>query len=199
MHSFEVHSNESPCRKSGRLGLKQVWRSTASICSRHLCPAPIGRETGHSYCQSILILACILNPSDDLRDQPVLVVLSRTDTACGALFFICQERCAYRVLSDTFPCLFWECGPLWIFKVTGGIWNVNSIFMCADDPSTASLCVYVLLCLVHLFLRVLCHDLCHWNVHLFRRHVLHNQKHKYYALWSNLMKGCHMDRVLQPM
>ena len=25
MHSFEVHSNESACRKSGRLGLEQVW------------------------------------------------------------------------------------------------------------------------------------------------------------------------------
>ena len=24
MHSFEVHSNESACRKSGRLGLEQV-------------------------------------------------------------------------------------------------------------------------------------------------------------------------------
>ena len=24
MHSFEVHSNESMCRKSGRLGLEQV-------------------------------------------------------------------------------------------------------------------------------------------------------------------------------
>ena len=26
MHSFEVHSNESVCRKSGRLGLEQVQR-----------------------------------------------------------------------------------------------------------------------------------------------------------------------------
>ena len=26
MHSFEVHSNESACRKSGRLGLEQVSR-----------------------------------------------------------------------------------------------------------------------------------------------------------------------------
>ena len=25
MHSFEVHSNESACRKSGRLGLEQVY------------------------------------------------------------------------------------------------------------------------------------------------------------------------------
>ena len=38
------------------------------IRSRNLCPAPIGRETGHSSCQSIFILACFLNPSDDLRD-----------------------------------------------------------------------------------------------------------------------------------
>ena len=28
MHSFEVHSNESACRKSGRLGLEQVFRIT---------------------------------------------------------------------------------------------------------------------------------------------------------------------------
>ena len=27
MHSFEVHSNESACRKSGRLGLEQVIKS----------------------------------------------------------------------------------------------------------------------------------------------------------------------------
>ena len=29
MHSFEVHSNESACRKSGRLGLEQVSITTA--------------------------------------------------------------------------------------------------------------------------------------------------------------------------
>ena len=28
MHSFVVHSNESACRKSGRLGLEQVYRVT---------------------------------------------------------------------------------------------------------------------------------------------------------------------------
>ena len=28
MHSFEVHSNESACRKSGRLGLEQVTRAS---------------------------------------------------------------------------------------------------------------------------------------------------------------------------
>ena len=30
MHSFEVHSNESTCRKSGRLGLEQVIKSTCN-------------------------------------------------------------------------------------------------------------------------------------------------------------------------
>ena len=29
MHSFEVHSNESACRKSGRLGLDQVLTEIA--------------------------------------------------------------------------------------------------------------------------------------------------------------------------
>ena len=28
MHSFEVHSNESACRKSGRLGLEQIIKHT---------------------------------------------------------------------------------------------------------------------------------------------------------------------------
>ena len=30
MHSFEVHSNESACRNSGRLGLEQVIRQRQS-------------------------------------------------------------------------------------------------------------------------------------------------------------------------
>ena len=33
MHSFEVHSNESACRKSGRLGLEQVY-SAAQVRTR---------------------------------------------------------------------------------------------------------------------------------------------------------------------
>ena len=32
MHSFEVHSNESACTKSGRLGLEQVFTNV----SKHL-------------------------------------------------------------------------------------------------------------------------------------------------------------------
>ena len=31
MHSFEVHSNESACRKSGRLGLEQVISGVSSV------------------------------------------------------------------------------------------------------------------------------------------------------------------------
>ena len=31
MHSFEVHSNESECRKSGRLGLEQVIRTLPDL------------------------------------------------------------------------------------------------------------------------------------------------------------------------
>ena len=33
MHSFEVHSNESACRKSGRLGLEQVCISAMLLRS----------------------------------------------------------------------------------------------------------------------------------------------------------------------
>ena len=116
-----------------------VWISTASIFSRHLCSAPIGRETGHSSCQSIFILNCILNPSDDMGDQLAIVVISSTDRAGSAPLFICQGFCAYRVLSDPFTCIVWECGPIWIFKVTGDIWYINSIFMFAAAPYTSSL------------------------------------------------------------
>ena len=121
------------------LCLVSFWRSTASIFSRHLCPAPIVRETVHSSFQSRFILACVFNVSDDLRDQLVLVVLSRTYRAGGAPLFICQEFCAYWVLSDPFPCIVWDCIPLWIFKVMDYIWDINSIFMCADAPSTTYL------------------------------------------------------------
>ena len=38
MHSFGVHSNESACRKSGRLGLEQVIRKKRRISSR-ICVA----------------------------------------------------------------------------------------------------------------------------------------------------------------
>ena len=31
MHSFEVHSNESACRKSGRLGLEQVAKEVTRL------------------------------------------------------------------------------------------------------------------------------------------------------------------------
>ena len=34
MHSSEVHSNESACRKSGRLGLEQVHRGLVQINSK---------------------------------------------------------------------------------------------------------------------------------------------------------------------
>ena len=121
------------------LCLVSVWRITDSICSRYLCPAPIGRKMGHSSCQSRFIWTCFLNPSDDMRDQPVLVILYSTDISGGAPLFICQELCAYRVLSDPFTCIVWECSSLLIFKVTGDIWDVNSIFMCAAAPFTISL------------------------------------------------------------
>ena len=29
MHSFEVYSNESACRKSGNIGMDQVWKDLA--------------------------------------------------------------------------------------------------------------------------------------------------------------------------
>ena len=36
MHSFEVHSNESVCRKSGCLGLEQVMYSMIVLYMLHL-------------------------------------------------------------------------------------------------------------------------------------------------------------------
>ena len=36
MHGFEVHSNESACRKSGRLGLEQVQRTI----KEKICDSP---------------------------------------------------------------------------------------------------------------------------------------------------------------
>ena len=126
----------------------------------NFCPSPIGRKTGHSSCQSRFISVFVLNPSEDLRYQPVLVALSSTYRAGGASIFVYQELCAYQVLSDTFTCIIWECGPLWIFKVTGVILYVNSIFMCAaalcktsldvsssisyTSPSTSSLTTYAI-------------------------------------------------------
>ena len=68
-----------------------VSRSTTSICSRHVCPATIGREMGHSSCQSRFILACVMNRSDDITYQLVIVVLISTDRAGGEPLFICQE------------------------------------------------------------------------------------------------------------
>ena len=35
MHSFEVHSNESACRKSGRFGLEQVLRTLVRVGALH--------------------------------------------------------------------------------------------------------------------------------------------------------------------
>ena len=37
MHSFEVHSNESLCRKSGRLGIDQVYEDLYKV------PYPINK------------------------------------------------------------------------------------------------------------------------------------------------------------
>ena len=116
-----------------------VCKITASICRGHLCPAHTDRETGHSSCQPRFILSCVLNTSDDLIDQPFLVVLFGTDRSGGAPHFIHQKLFAHSVLSDPFPCIFWECGPLWIFKVTGDIWDVNYILICAAAPYTTSL------------------------------------------------------------
>ena len=50
MHIFEVHSNESACRKSGRLGLEQVIR---------------GREGGYDYTRTHTndVLVVVVNPT----------------------------------------------------------------------------------------------------------------------------------------
>ena len=94
---------------------------------------------GHYSFQYILVLDCVLNPSDNMRYQLVLVVLFITDRSGGASLFILQELCAYRVISDPFPCIVWECCPLWIFKLIGEIWYFNSILICASAPYTTSL------------------------------------------------------------
>ena len=41
MHSFEVQSNESACKKSGRLGLEQVISKMDSNCDKEeVLPVP---------------------------------------------------------------------------------------------------------------------------------------------------------------
>ena len=45
MHSFEVHSNESACRKSGRLGLEQVY-SGVTLDSRNMYFVDISLDIG---------------------------------------------------------------------------------------------------------------------------------------------------------
>ena len=94
---------------------------------------------GHSLCQYIIILACCLNPSGDLRDHPILIILFSTDRAGGAPLFILQKLCAHQVPSDVLPCIILGFSPLWIFKVTGDIWYISSIFICASSPSVTFL------------------------------------------------------------
>ena len=53
MHSFEVHSNESKCRKSGRLGLEQVVDITCENHVRKLAKKIQNNKKQHSLFSSI--------------------------------------------------------------------------------------------------------------------------------------------------
>ena len=51
MHRFEVHSNESVCRKSGRLGLEQVTSQVSQVTCQEKCEGNmmLGRKNQDGY------------------------------------------------------------------------------------------------------------------------------------------------------
>ena len=97
-----------------------------------------------------------------------------------------------------FFCIVREYGPIFLFKVTGNIWDVNSIFVGTTNPPNDLLC-HFLLCLFHFFLHVLCRTLGHWSVHLFYCYICHIQWHIYHAYWSGLTRGWWMGKVLKQL
>ena len=155
-----------------------------------MCPSPIGMETVHSSFLSRFISAWVLIPSDDIRDQPVLVFLFSTDRAGGAPIFFSGTLCV--------PVPQWSFS-LYLFRVRPTLnLQINWLHLRCQFHFHVRCCPLhdllrcVLLYLVHLFLHVLFHELsC--------RHGLNGQQHKYYSFWSSLMKGWKMDRVLQPL
>ena len=81
MHSFEVHSNESACRKSGRLGLEQVIKTENNLMffsdsSWQDCPET-GRSTG-AY-----IIFYQFGPIDHGTHVPGLVAQSSAESECN--------------------------------------------------------------------------------------------------------------------
>ena len=71
MHSFEVHSNESACRKSGRLGLEQVksciHKTSVDIDMVIICAY---QPSQHALTHWKFVLCCCVNcPCIDIPDQ----------------------------------------------------------------------------------------------------------------------------------
>ena len=69
MHSFEVHSNKSACRKRGRLGLDQVF------CQAQLCTndyfAPNSFSTNGGY----FVFPCSFEKKPDQVDEQGVSIL----------------------------------------------------------------------------------------------------------------------------
>ena len=80
-------------------------RITASVCRRHLCSATISGETDNYSCQARFTMDCVLNTSNDLGDDLILVIFFNTYRSGGPYFIIIWELCTYRVLCYPFPCL----------------------------------------------------------------------------------------------
>ena len=80
-----IHCNTVPkaivCDHTQLLWFIYDFRSAASVHSRHLCLYPINWEKYHSSYQARFIVGCILNPSDDMGDYPILILFFGTDRA----------------------------------------------------------------------------------------------------------------------
>ena len=91
-------------------------------------------------------------------------------TEMVAYLFIHQELCGYRFLSDIFPRLRVQT----TLKIQSNGWHLRYQFHFNMHCCLIhNLLGHVLIYLFHLFLHVLCRDLCHWKVHLFCWHVIH--------------------------
>ena len=79
MHSFEVHSNESACRKSGRLGLEQVKLRTLIVTLVTLFTNSNG--TNNKLRRPIVTSATVFTKiSGDNREFSIPILISVTDT-----------------------------------------------------------------------------------------------------------------------
>ena len=78
----------------------------------------------HYSQQSSFLLAFILNPSDNLGGQSVLIIFFIIERTGDMYLIFCQELGVYKVLHYFSYCLFWQCGPIFVLKITGVIWDV---------------------------------------------------------------------------